>query len=85
MVFQKQSCADIPGGISQVFGSQVFRSLDLVKLKHEEMDVSVEMYLPKGAPTGVRVKVSIISGFKFCTSYLRYDSFDRVRGRHSPS
>ena len=68
VVFQKQNCADIQGGISQVFGSQVFRSLDLVTFKHEEMDVSVEMYLPKGAPTVVRVKVSIISGFKICTS-----------------
>ena len=68
MVFQKQNCADIQGGISQVFGGQIFRSLELVKFKHEEMDISVEMYLPKGAPTGVRVKVSIISGFIFCTS-----------------
>ena len=58
MVFQKQNCADIQAGISQVFGGQVFRSLDLVKFIDDERDIAVEMYLPKGVSAGVRVKVS---------------------------
>ena len=61
VVFQKQNCADIQAGISQVFGGQVLRSLDFVKLRDDERDITVEMYLPKGAPSGVRVKVSIKS------------------------
>ena len=61
VVFQKQNCADIQAGISQVFGGQVFRSLDFVKLRDDERDMAVDMFLPKGVPHGVRVKVSIKS------------------------
>ena len=59
VVFQKQNCTDIQAGISQIFGGQIFRSLDFVKFRDDERDIAVEMYLPKGIPAGVRVKVSI--------------------------
>ena len=46
----------MPETISQVFGG-----LDLVKLRDDKRDITVEMYLPKGMPSGVTVKVSRVS------------------------
>ena len=57
MIFQKPSeSGGIPETVSQVFGG-----LDLVKLRDDKRDITVEMYLPKGMSSGVTVKVSRVS------------------------